>query len=213
MHERRPVAAIARAVGHDRGDVIRRNGATRSTAVRSGLRYGVAAPIANATQAPNSVQASIATALSGLRQRCQGSSKMRRQDMARLRSRDVARANPAQSSQRPSQQARTRSHNRVKGDSRPLFVYETGHAAPVVVTGLSSARPARGRRPCSRAVAPAPCSTARGDGAEGRCVTGSPARGTLPGGPRRARPPAERAQPCSARAWKAMCSPMKLPMK
>ncbi|MBB6367601.1 hypothetical protein FHR56_002766 [Xanthomonas sacchari] len=39
------------------------------TAASGGLRYGVAAPIASATQAPNKVQASIATGLSGLRQR------------------------------------------------------------------------------------------------------------------------------------------------
>jgi len=50
--------------------------------------YGVAAPIASAVQAPNKVQASMARALSGLRQRCRENNDagLRQASMARLQS-------------------------------------------------------------------------------------------------------------------------------
>lgn len=50
--------------------------------------YGVAAPIASAAQAPNKVQASMASALSGLRQRCRDNDDagLRQASMTRLQS-------------------------------------------------------------------------------------------------------------------------------
>jgi len=55
---------------------------------KHGLVYGVAAPIASAAQAPNKVQASMARALSGLRQRCRENNDagLRQASMARLQS-------------------------------------------------------------------------------------------------------------------------------
>lgn len=107
--------------------------------------------------------------------------------------RDVARANPAESSQRRSQQARTRSHNRGSGAAAPVFVYETGHAAAVVVTGLSCARQASSCLRHSSAVAPAPKSTARDDSGEGWLCHRQ----------RNARPPARRAA-SRGRRWSAL---------
>ena len=51
--------------------------------------YGVAAPIASAAQAPNKVQASMASTLSGLRQRCRENNDagLRQASMTRLQSR------------------------------------------------------------------------------------------------------------------------------
>lgn len=180
------ILASAATVERDRDGGIRREGANAIAGSRTQLRYRVAAPIANATQAPNKVQASIATALSGLRQRCQGSSKVGRQDMARLRSSDVGMANTAQSSQHPSQQARTRSHNRGLGGAAPTFVYETGHAAAVMVTALSCAGQAHAASHHAPAAALPPRGSDQGRSRGGNAAPPDAVCGAVPGGPRRA---------------------------
>ncbi len=176
-----------------------------------GAAYGIAAPIANAAQAPSRVQAHIANALSGLRQRCRGNdnSGLRQASMARLQSGKTRWRRPRNLAA-PGLSQRDRIRTIAHWTMRRAFVYQQHRHASGLPCNChcSVIVPQRSRWLGSGEHWPAPSWKRRRKTAPSTDATHAS------GGARHIRcAAAVAAQSCSARAWWAMCSPMKLPMK